>query len=108
MAATVVGVMPEAAAPNLSLRPFWGRILVLPSSVDEHERASGLIVPNEYEGDDHVRRGVVTHVDRWRAEPISSPEDLVPGTVVYYRGGVRVLDAIVLERNEILAYEAAE
>lgn len=88
------------------LRPFWGRILVLPSSVDESERASGIIVPmGETLGGPRIKRGVVLHIDPWRGEPIASAEDIVPGTVVYYRDGVQVLDGVILERAEILAYE---
>jgi co-chaperonin GroES (HSP10) len=108
MHATVVGVTPETEATTANLRPFWGRIMVIPSSVDEHERRSGLIVPMEYEGDEQVRRGVVVHIDNWRAEPTETARDLLPGTIVYYKGGVRVADAVILERNEILAYEVDE
>lgn len=98
-------MMDATETSSVNLRPFWGRIMVIPSSVNETERRSGLIVPTEYEGDDEVKRGVVTHVDRWRAEPIESPDDIGPGDIVYYRGGVKVLDTVVLERNEIYAYE---
>ena len=99
---------PETETTSANLRPFWGRVMVVPSGVDEHERRSGLIVPSTYEGDDEVRRGVVAHIDTLRAEPTETATDLTPGTIVYYTGGIKVLDAIILERNEILAYEPPE
>lgn len=86
--------------------PFWGRVSVIPSPVDEAQLDSGLVVPMTYDGDDDIRRGVVQAIDLASNEQMESPELLVPGTVVYYRNGVRILDVIVVERNDIIAYEA--
>jgi hypothetical protein len=87
------------------LRPFWGRVLVLESPVDESERPSGLIVPMGEAGSTQVKRGVVLHIDPWHGEPIPSAEEILPGTVVYYIDGVQVLDGVILERSQIYAYE---
>lgn len=98
-------MMPEAETSTANLRPFWGRVIVIPSAVNEEERGSGLIVPTQWEGDDGVKRGVVTHVD----ESLGfGPTDLGAGSVVYYKGGVKVLDTVVLERHEIYAFEVYE
>lgn len=97
-------VQPEAGTSTANLRPFWGRVMVIPSAVNEEQRQSGLIVPMEWEGDEEMRRGVVTHVD----ETIGTTTELVPGSVVYYRGGVRVGDTVVLDRHEIYAFEVSE
>lgn len=100
-----MAVTAETETRTENLRPFWGRVLVLPSGVDEHERSSGLIVPAQYEGDDKVKRGVVVHIDGLDHEATESMDAIRPGTVVYYVAGTRVLDAIILDRHEILAYE---
>ena len=93
--------------PTERLRPFWGRIMVIPSDLDEVRRASGLIHP--YLGDHTpVKRGVVAHVDKARIEQTESIEELVPGVVVYYIGGLEVCDAIMLNRQEIVAFEVDE
>lgn len=96
---------PETEVTTANLRPFWGRVMVIPSSVEEHERRSGLIVPMEYDGDEEIRRGVVVHTDSLRFEPTETAADLAPGTVVYFTGGVKIMDAVILERPDILAYE---
>ena len=45
-------------APTARLRPFWGRVMVIPSNLDQEERPSGLIVP--LTGDyTPVKRGIV-------------------------------------------------
>lgn len=100
--------MDAAETSTTNLRPFWGRIMVIPSIANEQERVSGLIVPMEWEGDEEVRRGVVIHVDRLRDATYESTTEIEPGVVVYYQGGVKVLDTVVLERHEILAFEVPE
>jgi co-chaperonin GroES (HSP10) len=87
------------------LLPFWGRITVLPSPVDEEQRESGLVLPHRFEGDEGVRRGVVLHVDQLRHEEAESVAQLVPGTVVYYRSGTPILDVVVVERKDVLVFE---
>jgi hypothetical protein len=93
------------------VRPFWGRATVIESPVDETERQSGLIVPHRHEGDDDVRRGVILDIDRVfddGSAPGKSSEQIDKGMVVYFQGGVQVLDVIVLRMDEIVAFEAAE
>jgi hypothetical protein len=93
----------DATAAKSQLRPFWGRIIVAPSPVDEAQHKSGLIVPTHYEGDDDVKRGIVLAADLDDLD-----DELPPGTVVYYVGGIRVLDLIVLDRQEVLAYHEGD
>ncbi len=100
----------EAETESLTgrLRPFWGRIMVIPSDLGEETRPSGLIHPFIGEHSP-VKRGIVAHVDRLTlGEPSESMEDIHPGTVVYYVEGLRVLDAVMLMRHEIVGYEVAE
>lgn len=89
----------------MTVQPFWGRVAVAPSPVDEEQNASGLIVPHRYDGDDGVKRGVVVAVDALRVEQTESVEDLLPGTVVWYRNGVKVRDVDIVDRCDVLAYE---
>jgi co-chaperonin GroES (HSP10) len=88
------------------LRPYYGRIAVLESPVDELERPSGLIVPLD-EGDDETRRGVIIRIDY-----VDDTEDteyvrerLREGTVVYFTGGITISDIIFLQSSQIIAYE---
>jgi len=91
------------------VRPFWGRATVIDTPVEEVVRDSGIAVPLTFHGDDGVKRGVVDHVDDDWDDPDRkrATELLRPGTVVFYRGGVRVGDVVVLELNEILAFEVS-
>jgi co-chaperonin GroES (HSP10) len=89
------------------LRPFWGRVLVVESPVDEEQRQSGLIVPHKFEGSADVRRGVVVDVDGEWSDPDrrAAAERLPPGTVVWYRGGTRVGEFVLMQIDDVLAYE---
>jgi co-chaperonin GroES (HSP10) len=100
--------LPETIAPK-TIRPFWGRVSVLPSPVEETERPSGVIVPMKFDGADDVKRGVVLAVDDDWVEPERkrAAELLPPGTVVYYKGGTRIHDVVVLGMAEIVAFEVA-
>jgi hypothetical protein len=100
-------VTTEVETPTHRLRPFWGRIMVLPSNLDDEARPSGLVVPLVYR-DSPVKRGIVAHVDRTRAEQSESIDDIEPGTVVYYVDGLRIQDCVMLLRHEIVAYEVGE
>lgn len=95
-----------------AVRPFWGRVAVLPSPVDEIETGSGIVIPLEHEDDAGVERGVVFRIDEsWnesQPQQRTAAEQLSPGTVVWYRGGVRVRDVVVLEMSEIYAFEDAD
>jgi len=86
-----------------NLRAFYGRVIVMPSPVDESETAGGVIVPIQYAGSDAFERGVVQHA---APEPSGlGAENLEPGTVVYYRCGVRIHDVVVVDLADVLAYE---
>lgn len=90
---------------EVSVRPFWGRVAVAPSPVDETQRPSGIVVPDKFDGDSGVERGVVVCVDPLRVEDVESIEELTPGTPVWYRNGVRIRDVVIVDRRDILAYE---
>lgn len=92
------------------VRPFGGRATVLPSPVDEEQLASGLVVPQKFDGDGGVDRGVIVDVDGLGSPGFgfASHAALEPGTVVYYRRarGWRIGDLIVLNLDDVVAYEA--
>lgn len=100
------------AAAELTMRtivPFFNRIAVIESIVDDAERRSGLIVPLAFDGSSGIKRGVVVSHD-----PIALANDpgdwvkaLVPGRVVYYRetSGVQIGDVRVLEVVDVIAVE---
>lgn len=89
------------------VQPFWGRVAVAPSPVDETQLPSGLVVPDKFDGDSGVERGVVAAVDRLNVEHAESMEELTEGTVVWYRNGVRIRDVVIVDRADVLAYEIA-
>lgn len=100
--------MTETTVAERQLRPFWGRVTVIESAVDEEERESGLIVP--LAGlDEKVRRGVVLHIDQtyhdteghWNAYA----RQINSGTVVYFKDGHRILDTWVVDISDVLAFE---
>jgi hypothetical protein len=90
------------------LRPYYGRIAVLESIVDEVARPSGLVVP--FEMDPNVKRGVISHVDYVDDSEAEEyvKERLAPGVVVYYMGGVSISDITFVQSSEIIAYEEVE
>lgn len=92
------------------IRPFWGRVAVVESPVDEAQRESGLLVPMKHDGHQTFRRGVVVHVDGEWSDPdrTNSANQLPPGTVVYFTGGHLIVDVYIVDMNEILAYEVHE
>lgn len=99
--------MSSPARPMMqqSLRPFWGRVAVIESSVDEEQRASGLIVPFELQPG--IKRGMVIALDNngeWHPS-YKVDEILPPGTVVYFKGGDKIGDTHILDNEDILAYE---
>jgi hypothetical protein len=92
--------------------PFWGRVAVLPSPVDQTQRRSGLVVPigAVEEDGEAVQRGVVSAVDEGASAVEAWAEYVAvlhPGVVVYYqrKHGRRVLDLDLLDLSDILAYE---
>ena len=97
------------AAPMIltKLRPFWGRVAIVESDVDQEERQSGLIVP--IDKPDTVRRGVIMHVDVHDEDSEGSKEYLDDrikvGTVVYFTEGVKISDLWIVNRGDIVAYE---
>ena len=84
------------------LRAACGRLLVTPSPVDQAELPSGLVVPVAFDGDDGLERGVIVHIDD---SGIGIWHGLHAGVVVYYRGGNRLAGHVILEPQEIYAYE---
>lgn len=89
--------------------PFWGRATLMESAVDEAQRASGLIVPLGKDAGSDVKRGVLLDIDTHWDEGTGNrlvQDQLHKGMAVYYRGGVRIGDVIVVEMSEILAYES--
>jgi len=95
------------------IRPFWGRVALLPSPVDEYERASGLVVPDHYDGSHEsghvgIYRGIVIAIDpNTEAIPgFPSAEWLPVGTVCWYTsGGYTVRDTVIIAPEDIIAIE---
>ena len=88
----------------IALRPFWGRVTVLPSPVDEVQRDSGVIVPIGLHTDDGLptfERGIVLHV---ASCGIPSEVSLPEGSVVYYEAGDRIGDVVVVKFQDIVAF----
>jgi hypothetical protein len=98
--------MPEEQTLTMrDVRPFWGRATLMESPVDDAQRPSGLIVPMGKDAGSDVKRGVLLHIDEHWDESQLVSDQLKPGMAVFYRGGVSIADVIVVEMNEILAYE---
>lgn len=100
--------MSEISTQQRTIRPLFrlGRATVIPSPVEEIAHPGGLIVPLRYDGDSAVERGVLVHAtadDRFGTE-----QHLPSGTVVYYRGGVAIAGVVVVELQDVIAYEADE
>lgn len=87
-----------------TIKPFWGRVTVIASPVDEEQHSSGLIVPVGYNGAEYdLQRGVVIDVDHKDSDYYS--DRLQSGTVVYYRRSYRLGDLQIVEPEDIYAYE---
>lgn len=92
------------------IRPHWGYVTVLESAVDEEQRDSGLIVPLVADRGAHVTRGVVLHCSNrteYGTPLIHDDLDaavLAPGTVVYFTAFHRVLDVLIVRRQDVVAY----
>lgn len=97
------------SAVAAAIRPFWGRVTVQESPVDETETPSGLVLPMQHEGDDGVVRGVVLHCSDWSAIGLTTDAAalLAPGTVVYYpaKAGLKISGVVILHHADVLAYE---
>lgn len=95
---------PEPAPAMMKeLRPFYARATVSPTPVDSAETASGLIVPLKFDGSAEYERGVLLGIAN--EPPHLGADQLEPGMVVFYRGGVRIGDVVIVELANILAYE---
>lgn len=99
--------MSEAAR---RVRPFWGRVSVMPSPVDEEELPSGLVLPLRHEGGKELVRGVVERVDEnWSHPDMQAAADqLKPGTVVYYQESdelPRIRGLVILKVSDVFAVE---
>jgi co-chaperonin GroES (HSP10) len=95
-----------------ALRPFWGRVTVSESPVDEAETPSGLLLPLKHEEDDGILRGIVLNCsDRAAAGYTCDAADhLTPGTVVYYSAlaALKIAGVTILHHADVLAYEDEE
>lgn len=77
------------------VRPYGERCTCVDTPVDEEQTSSGIVLPiHERDG---AKRGVVTAIG-WL------DTDLQVGTVVWYRGGVKIGDVTVVDRDAIIAY----
>lgn len=103
--------MPADELTMKGILPFWGRATLMESTVDETQTEGGLIVPIAFDGDDGLKRGVVLAVDNPWDEGTTyhrAVAEIEVGTVVYYRGGTRIRGVIVVDMNEIVAFEAGD
>jgi co-chaperonin GroES (HSP10) len=93
----------------VALRPFWGRVTVQESPVDETETPSGLVLPLKHEGDDGLVRGIVLHCSDSSLNGLTCDAAAVlsRGTVVYYRAkaGMKISGVVILDFADVLAYE---
>lgn len=96
------------------VRPFWGRILVIDSPVDEEQLQSGLIVPIQSKEYSALTRAVVIQHDPHyidHEDTLGYPHiTVLPlGTVVWYLTdlGKRIGDVVVLDVDDIWAFEEA-
>lgn len=88
------------------VKPFWGRVTVIESDVEEQEH-HGIIVP--VKSDDFFRAVVVDfdihHMESDTRDRVE--EQIEVGTVVFVKGdkGTKIGDLLVVEWPDILAYE---
>lgn len=96
------------------VRPFWGRVTIVESPVDQEQTPSGLIVPlgmdSGEKSDPVARRGIVKALEPHVFDEGTSSRDeadlLTPGTVVYFRRATRLVgDVLIVEFSDILAFE---
>jgi co-chaperonin GroES (HSP10) len=102
----------SATSVGQRVRPFWGRVAIMESPVDQEQRPSGLIVPLKHEEiEETCRRGVVLHIDQ-RYHELDGwgvyAQQIDAGTVVYFTKGVRVGDTWIVDISDVLAYEDGE
>jgi len=89
------------AVSTKTIKPFCNSITVIESPVEEEER-SGIIIPTNYEGKLDVQRGIVIDVGQC---PCESWKELERGAVVYYRGCTKINSVIIIDHDQIIAYE---
>lgn len=95
--------------------PFWGRITVVESPLDEEETKSGIVVPagalaGEPDDGEPARRGIVQAMDaeifREGTPERTCAEKLAVGNVVYFRNPVRLRgDLLSVGLQDVLAVE---
>lgn len=99
---------------NRRLRPYWGRITMSDSPVDEEQTESGLIVPLKANGEDSsLKRAVVmeTHLQAWENDDThhACVEELEPGRVVWYDSSservFRLGETVICWPGDIVALE---
>jgi co-chaperonin GroES (HSP10) len=92
-----------------ALRPFWGRVTVSESTVDETATDSGLVLPLKHTDDDGILRGIVLHCSDRSAVGFTcdAADHLTPGTVVYYASAaaLKIAGVVILHHADVLAYE---
>lgn len=91
---------------DAQVKPFWGRVSVANTPVDEHQRDTGLILPFG-SIEDHLVRGVVVAVDS-AYENSTYAGVLQPGMIVWYRAGRRILDVTIVDFEDIYAYQETD
>lgn len=84
------------------VRPFCNAVAVIESPVDEEQRDSGIIIPLPGDERHHVRRGVITHLGSCNCEDWKLLEE---GTVIYYVRGIKINDVMIVDHDDIVAYE---
>lgn len=87
------------------LKPYYARITVLPTPVDEVQHENGLILPIDLTAG--VERGVVEATSESHDE---SPWGFPPGTIVYYflHDAVQIGEVQVVKLEDVIAYEEAD
>jgi co-chaperonin GroES (HSP10) len=89
------------------IKPWWGRLTVMESPVDEEQRDSGIIVPLKHEESAPFKRGVLLDIDDfWRTDGKQVADIIEVGTVVYYLNGILIGDVTIVDPGDILAYES--
>lgn len=102
-------MVPQTEVMMSKIRPFWQQVTVIESSVDEEQRASGLIVPIQVAQDkkdsEALHRGVILHLAAFDSNDETASSILREGMVIYFHGGQTIGDVLVVNLRDIVAYE---
>lgn len=91
---------------DAQVKPFWGRVSVADTPVDEHQRDTGLILPFGTI-EDHLTRGIVVAVDDAYQDSQYAGR-LQPGMIVWYARGRRILDVTIVDFEDIYAFQETD